>query len=388
MARLRVLLVMHELTRTGAPLLALRSHVAMAPSVDVRTVSRAGGPLEPDFRALGPTLVLRRGPIAPGPLGRVRGALAMVGATRPGGWQPEVIHVNSAAALPVYQRMYGVRALRRPVLLHVHESRDYLGSVERHFPGLIAGVPDAWIGVSSDVEDALVSRFGIPPGRITVIPPHIDPRWLEARADGVDGDTGRDGAANPIVIGGAGEPSWRKGTELWLLAAAELQRRAGDGRYRFLWVGLTDNDHSRQMRAMVEKLGLVGIVELVPQTAETAAAYRRMDILLATPWEEPAGIVVLELMALGRPVVCVAGSGGPAEEVGQAGVVVDGFDVGSIADAVERVASSPDLRLSLGRAARDRVSECYTTPVLAPLVLEALQRTAALPGRRRASERA
>ena len=89
------------------------------------------------------------------------------------------------------------------------------------------------------------------------------------------------------------------------------------------------------MRSMIDKLHLEDVVEYVPHTPDVKALYRAMDIFLMSSWEEPAGLVVLEAMALGTPVVCFKGSGGPPEEVADTGVVVEDFSPTAMADAIE-----------------------------------------------------
>lgn len=71
-------------------------------------------------------------------------------------------------------------------------------------------------------------------------------------------------------------------------------------------------------------------------------------------------MAVLEAMATGLPVV---GSrvGGIPEQLGEdAGLLVAPEDAAGVAAAVERLAGAPELRASLGAAARRRVQRLFT----------------------------
>jgi glycosyltransferase involved in cell wall biosynthesis len=86
-----------------------------------------------------------------------------------------------------------------------------------------------------------------------------------------------------------------------------------------------------------------------------------MDILVNASDPEPFGIVLLEAMARGVAVVAVD-SGGPAEfiEDGVSGVLAPSGEPDALADALALLLSSEDLRLLIGRTARERFMQDYT----------------------------
>jgi glycosyltransferase involved in cell wall biosynthesis len=75
---------------------------------------------------------------------------------------------------------------------------------------------------------------------------------------------------------------------------------------------------------------------------------------------EPFGLVIVEAMAMERPVVA-SRLGGPGEIVrdGHEGVLVDPRHPEEIAEALLRLAADPALRTRLGRAGRARALECF-----------------------------
>jgi glycosyltransferase involved in cell wall biosynthesis len=88
---------------------------------------------------------------------------------------------------------------------------------------------------------------------------------------------------------------------------------------------------------------------------------RSADVVAATPWYEPFGIVPLEAMACGVPVVASA-VGGMLDTVddGVTGRLVPPRDPSTLAEAIGSILSQPRLRQSLAEAGRRRVCERYT----------------------------
>jgi glycosyltransferase involved in cell wall biosynthesis len=237
-----------------------------------------------------------------------------------------------------------------PVVLHVHEVGSAMAWFERGNPGLIRSIPRRYVAVSRAVAHDLIANYHVPEEAVSVVHPYVTP---PLPAPDVATDT-RDG--QPLIVGGAGNPSWTKGIDLWLLAAREAVDRLGLDRLRFVWVGSRDNEAGLQFRTMIAKLGLENVVELVPETDRPYDHFARFDILALSSWEESASMVVLEAMAMRIPVICFAPTGGPSEEVGEAGIVIPEISPHLLADAIVDLAQSPEKRLALGLAgaARDR----------------------------------
>jgi glycosyltransferase involved in cell wall biosynthesis len=361
----RVLVLFGELSLTGAPRLTLDILESIQPEASVRIASMKGGPLIDAARSLGPTVVLRHPFLEwafPRRLARdhavfyemLAGVSARIRALQEAAklrrWKPELVYVSSVAALPL------VRMLRlgdAPVVLHVHELGSALASYQRDFPELILSVPGRYVAVSDAVAHDLSSHLGVPSDAISVVPPYV----LTPIQEGVLPSPGADRPT--LIVGGAGNPSWTKGIDLWLLAAREAVDRLGADRLRFVWVGYRDNEAGRQFRAMISKLKLDSVVELVPETDRAFDHFARFDMFAMSSWEESASLVVLEAMAMGVPVICFAPTGGPAEEVGGAGIVIEEMSPRRMADAIVDLAQSPQKRREMGAACAERVRERY-----------------------------
>jgi glycosyltransferase involved in cell wall biosynthesis len=105
-----------------------------------------------------------------------------------------------------------------------------------------------------------------------------------------------------------------------------------------------------------DRVTFVGAVdrERIPQLLA------EMDLAVVLPWYEPFGIVPLEIMACGKPMVGSA-VGGLLDTVtdGETGLLVPAHQPRKAAAAVRSLLDDPGLRESMGRAARRKIEEHY-----------------------------
>ena len=143
-------------------------------------------------------------------------------------------------------------------------------------------------------------------------------------------------------------------------------------------VGRGDEAHLGQLRELVERLDLAERVsfERLPR-GDLPAAYASADALLfPVRWIEPFGLVPLEAMACGTPVIA-SGRGGSGEYLsdGENCVLFDVDGGGpALAAAVERLAGDPALRERLVRDGRTDAQR-FTDTRFNDAVLAALETT-------------
>lgn len=167
-----------------------------------------------------------------------------------------------------------------------------------------------------------------------------------------------------------------KGFHLGLMAFARLQQRLPASEY---WV-IGDGVERRNLERLAQRLGVAGKVRFwgnLPRQ-EVLATLAECDVLVHPSLHDSGGWVSPEAMAAGRPVICLD-LGGPAmqvtEETGfKVAVLHPEQVVRDMAEAMLRLALSPQLRASMGDMARRRASQVYTWstkgPVLASLYEE------------------
>ncbi len=125
----------------------------------------------------------------------------------------------------------------------------------------------------------------------------------------------------------------------------------------------TDDPDLRRLREHAARVGVSERVHLVGGVSQddAAALLRAADVVVAVPWYEPFGIVPLEAMACGTPVVASA-VGGMLDTVepGVTGEHVPPRDPRAVADAVRRVVERPARLRGLGDAGVQRVRRQFT----------------------------
>jgi glycosyltransferase involved in cell wall biosynthesis len=107
--------------------------------------------------------------------------------------------------------------------------------------------------------------------------------------------------------------------------------------------------------------------------------YERADAFCLPTLAEGLGVVLMEAMAAGLPVVSTRVMGVPeVVEEEATGLLVSPGRADQLADALERLAASPELRERLGRHGRLRVEREFDLDAAAARLAELFERT--VPG--------
>ena len=193
--------------------------------------------------------------------------------------------------------------------------------------------------------------------KCVVIPYGLDAdRYRPTAAVAARADALRERARGPILLF-VGRLVPYKGLDVLLRALPGLEAQTvivGDGPLR------------GALETMVRELGIGDRVQLAGEvTDEERLAWLHACaalVLPSTTRQEAFGIVQLEAMLCGRPVVSTdVPTGVPWVNVhGETGFVVPAGDVASLRGALERLVADGDLRHALGAGARQRVLKMFT----------------------------
>lgn len=152
-----------------------------------------------------------------------------------------------------------------------------------------------------------------------------------------------------------------KGFTLAIKAFKEFFTRHPESRFTIIGSG----PEERRLKRLVRRARLNDCVQFVASMPRNAllSEMRRCDAFLFPSLRDGGGAVVIEALAAGKPVVCLD-TGGPGmhvtEEVGiKVRPSYPSQTVHDMADALERLYSDAGLRLSMGRAARQRAQQVY-----------------------------
>lgn len=140
---------------------------------------------------------------------------------------------------------------------------------------------------------------------------------------------------------------------------------------------LENKEYMHELQSHAQTLGLSDCVSFQPSISDATRATLLQEALavLYTPDREHFGIVPLEAMYAGSPVLAVA-SGGPLETVldGKTGFLCEGTGRG-FAEAMLRLVREPELKEEMGRAGHEHVKEKFGLDAFAATLEKAVLET-------------
>lgn len=233
---------------------------------------------------------------------------------------------------------------------------------ERGWVRVLLGIQARWERRNTERADLVVvpSRYsaqvaaevyGVPPARVAVVPESIDLAEWRARFAAAP----RAEHAEPTVLA-VGRMYPRKRFVDLLQAAARLRTEHPAARFRIVGKGPEWDMLVRVHGA----LGLAGTVTLLGDVTrdQLAAEYARADGFCLPSVQEGFGIVFLEAMAAGLPIVACRAAAVPEVVLdGETGVLVPPRDPDALARALGDVLTRRDWARRLGEAGRRRVQE-------------------------------
>jgi D-inositol-3-phosphate glycosyltransferase len=252
----------------------------------------------------------------------------------------------------------------KPLNIPVVHTFHALGVVKRREQGAADSSPPERIGIEQqlvrDVHRVIATcsdeafelmRFGLPADRISVVPCGVDLELFTTNGPAAPRSPDRQ---RIVVVTRLVE---RKGVgnvveALAQLPDAELVVAGGPPRER-----LDADEEAVRLRALAQAHGVADRVDLrgrVPHE-DVPRLLRSADLAVICPWYEPFGIVPLEAMACGVPVVASA-VGGMLDTVvdGMTGLLVPPRCPERIAEAVAELLADPARRAAMSSVAADR----------------------------------
>jgi glycosyltransferase involved in cell wall biosynthesis len=160
------------------------------------------------------------------------------------------------------------------------------------------------------------------------------------------------------LIGIAGRLQRWKGMHVFIDAIAQVRAIRPDV-HAVIVGGMheTEPQYGPELRAQAHALRLDSVITFAGFQPNVAEWLQAMDVFVLASDREPFGIVLVEAMALGKPVVAGA-AGGPAEIItdGENGLLSPYGDAGALARAVARYLDDRAFAARTGAAARVRAA--------------------------------
>jgi glycosyltransferase involved in cell wall biosynthesis len=255
---------------------------------------------------------------------------------------PDLIHIQSWSVLP--QGMWLARKLRRPFVVTAH---DFLPP--RRAARFYSGTGRRVIAVSESVKCDLLARRAVPEPLLAVIRSGV-----EVPAD-VPVSEVLDGTHTPVV-GTAGPLEAIKGLPFFLGAAQKVL--AINANVEFLVSGAGPEESN--LRRLARELGIGDHVTFAPSVRDFSQPIAAMDIYCLPSLRQGLGTIMLEAMALGRPVIAT-GVGGVYSAIrdGETGLAVPPSDSGELAQRILELLEDPPRARAIAEAGRRAVCEDF-----------------------------
>jgi glycosyltransferase involved in cell wall biosynthesis len=326
-----VTVVLHELTRTGAPRIGGLIAIALKKERPVRVVSLDGGPLKSWLEErLGANNVSVEGfegkrfeiPFVE----RVRRAERVLD-SHPG----DIVYVNSLAAS---EYVVAAKRLGRRAVLHVHEKAAGMMSLLLHQLAKIEvlSLCDGVVLDAGDLRHDLVEVFGFVPEACLDFGVVIDFEEM-TRIAGDGSAEALSAAGEPLrwgerlAIGMCGHASPRKGCDIFFETAAATPQ------HDFVWVGNWGPPDTPENivyeRFVEERLPNLFVSGLVANPYQYIS---RFDLFFLSSREDPNPVVVGEALALRVPTLVFSCTTGVTDFLGRSAILCHGAT--NTADAV------------------------------------------------------
>lgn len=348
-----VLLVSHEASWTGAPILVQNIARELSERYNVTVLCLSGGGLIDAFAEVSVNVVVERKP-KPGERSWKRLAKLL----EENRFDFAVVNsVESRSILPLLKEV-GV-----PTVALLHEFASY--TLPRSaFIETINASDQIVFSTSLTLENAIQVTGLVPSHKVHVFPqgkcsvPVVSStkdasnskrEQLKTRLRPV-------GADEDFLVVGLGTVQIRKGVDLFIEVARKTLASAGGDKVRFVWIGAgynpdTDPNYSVYLQDQLERSGVADRVILLPETTEINYVYELADAFLLTSRLDPLPNVAIDSMLAGLPVLCFDKASGFPEILREGGLgkacVASYLDTSEMASRVLALASSSEEYLAV-----------------------------------------
>ena len=368
-----VLIVLHELSRTGAPILGVELAKRIRQFANVIVLSLKSGPLEEVLKNLEIPIIIIDWKDE---LTRLS-MLEMI--VREGNVNRAI--VNSICSYPVIDLL---EKKQIPIVSLVHEFSSYIA--DKHLFPLIHNASCAvFYSASLVVEDAYrqdpelgKSNVRIEPQGLIKSPATTDAVVIAAEMEKIRTNFRGEGARKPCVVLGVGTIEPRKGVDLFISTAQSILRSDATLPFRFVWIGSAINNMHREdyevyLRDQIRRAGLSGHVHIMDPLQNLQAAFAEADLFFLSSRLDPLPLVSIEAMEHGLPLVCFEGASGIADYLKESreafSTVVPYLDTESAARCIRELINDSALRKHVGsvqqKFSRQRFDmEAYTTKIV------------------------
>jgi len=361
-----ILVVSHEASRTGAPILGLNLVQQLSERYNVISLVLGGGELKDHFRKASAAvhfIDVRR--MHNGELDRDIKAMTAL-------YELTFAIVNSVESRGVLQtlKVEGV-----PTVSLIHEFSAYTRP-RSAIPDVIVQSTMTVFSTKITLENA-ISDFRLYPGSSIYVEPQgkcvvptrlAGPSETSLEKHRLSSLLRPEGGRRTFLVIGVGSVQLRKGVDLFIECATIIARQPGGERFQFVWIGdgfdpELDGIYSVYLADQIERGQVESQIKIIPPTSEIEVAYRAADILLLPSRLDPLPNVAIDALTFGLPVLCFEKTTGIADFLFKNGLgdhcVAKYLDTHDLARKVKALADSDELRAAVSSRSRTAAEHDY-----------------------------
>ncbi|MFC1570496.1 glycosyltransferase family 4 protein [Candidatus Omnitrophota bacterium] len=158
------------------------------------------------------------------------------------------------------------------------------------------------------------------------------------------------------LVGSVGRFVDIKGYEYFIMAAAELAKKRSD--VCFILAG--DGPLRERYNDMIRAENLQDRFHIIGWQKDIGVLIKALDIFILPSLNEGMGRVLVEAMALGKPVIATKVGGVPSIVSGGAGVAVEPHSSEALSDAIEKALDNPEETREMIEKGREKVLAGYS----------------------------
>lgn len=366
------MVVSHEASATGAPILALNLVQQLSQTHNVVVILLKGGPLRQQFQASGTVLIKARRAF----VNRKLVKRALKAACRQG--NPEFALVNSVVSAPLLEPLRG-EGIACLCLMHEFvtyiKPLDVFSEVGLWSSRVVCSTPLTWRDVLRRCNHLADVRLAVLPQGRCQLPAasQASSRINPKRAAKVDARAFLDQLPKQtLLVLGAGAVQPRKGVDLFVAMAAQITRQAPELAVRFAWIGSGyEPDHDFNVSVWLEdqinRSGLSSHLVMLDESPAYQDLIQRSDLFAVSSRLDPLPNVAIDAMLAGTPVLCFEEACGIANLLEQQPLlhsagVAPYFDCTSMARKAVALLRSPERMKQLGALTREQASRWFHMP--------------------------
>jgi glycosyltransferase involved in cell wall biosynthesis len=273
----------------------------------------------------------------------------------------DIIHTHHTPAF--VHSTIGAHLAGRPIIINTDHCKNY-NTEKKHWMWLERGASwliDEIVAVSNHTRDELIQYEKIAPEKISVIYNGINIKKTRTTSAGdIRKEFGIDNA-QPIV-GTVARLEDQKGLDLLLDSVPYVIAQLPT--VKFLIVG--GGKKEQELKSQAHRLGIEKNVIFTGWRSDAVDLLEAFDIFVSTSNFEGMPMVLLEAMALSKPVVATAVGGIPeVVEDGHTGNIIAERNPELVANTLTRLLSDTPLRERMGQAAHQSYNEKFSAEKMA-----------------------